>query len=147
MPEKPARNFHHFMPNTESYNYITYGSICDDKDDDTSVIEDKVARISPEKSKKMPSSEKSEKGDISENNTKNYTDDISNMEKFISQQSERHPKFYFAIGISIFILALLGLISCAYLGLNALRSFTKSYQPTTDTQSTFCSCYEDDNII
>ena len=67
---------------------------------------------------------------------------ISSSEKFLLEQEEKHPRFYFAIGISIFLLTLLGLASCIYIGLNALKTFTKNYNGAAIT-----SYYENNKDI
>lgn len=131
-----TKNYHHVYLIHDTTEYISYGSICDFSEEDTApVISDEPER--DDNSVISDSTEISEAikhaADISPENNSNTADDllddgISGFDRFLSEQENRHPKFYFALGLSIFLVVMLGIISCAYLGLNAMKNFADSYR-------------------
>lgn len=136
-----SRNFHHVYFMTDTAEYITYGSICEFGEEETAPVISDDADLTT--ASEIPETDTDD--DISRN-YKNaadisasqpddylaadteYQDNLSGFDKFLAEQENRHPKFYFILGLSIFIIVMLGLISCAYLGLNAMKNFADNYR-------------------
>ena len=138
-------NFHHIHLEPEICNYISYKSICDNQEVSNSLIPEETRKINKIEIKEENSTPKNEKEPEPPNqHEESQVPDTSirSSEKFMLEQEEKHPRFYFAIGISIFLLTLLGLASCIYLGLNALKSFTKNYN-----EGSIISYYGDNDNI
>lgn len=56
--------------------------------------------------------------------TENVTDSsgLSGFDRFYSQQQNKHRKFYFALGLSVFLLILLGIVSGVYLVITKIKA-------------------------
>jgi len=133
-------NFHHLLATSPLQDYISYESICGNNTVKKAILEDeaqpkkentlplKIDETSEPEEDSLPPPAASESFDAFE-----FADGVSNAEKFITEQGVKHPKIYFAIGISIFFLTLLGLASCIYLGITALKHFAQNYSETTVT--------------
>lgn len=154
------RNLHHVLFEHEC-EYISFSSICEgSRETSAPIIKDEAVKVisnfetreiklltpddtSAEKTEAVkpadttPSYKPEIAANLSDELNNTLYDDVSDAEKFISMQGVKHPKIFFVIGLSIFSLALLGLISCAYLGLNAMKKFTQNYQPTQTTSACF----------
>ncbi|MBE6853161.1 MAG: hypothetical protein E7505_06755 [Ruminococcus sp.] len=133
-----AKNLHHIMPEFSMPEYISYGSICDFAAEKTTpVIEDDSAEESlptdndKNENQAQESSETDEANDEPTPETLNLPDGklplydeehTSDVERFIANQESKHPVLYFAVGFSIVLVTVLGLASCVYLGVTALRS-------------------------
>ncbi len=138
-------NFHHIHLQPEICDYISYKSICNNQPASSSLIPEETRKINKIEIKEEISTPKNEKEPEPPNqHEESQMPDtgISSSEKFLLEQEEKHPRFYFAIGISIFLLTLLGLASCIYIGLNALKTFTKNYNGAAIT-----SYYENNKDI
>jgi hypothetical protein len=139
LPDVPSflpgsNNLHHITPDFTIPEYISYSSICDfesglsapviedesceetsaplTKEEETTEQEQEEAEEQPDETLilpdgKLPLIEEEQKSDA---------------ERFIANQENRHPVFYFAVGFSIVLVTVLGLASCIYLGVTAVRS-------------------------
>lgn len=139
-------NFHHLLSPAPLQDYISYESLCGTATKSEAILEDKntqskentlplkTEEIKEPQEDSLPPPTTNEPFDAFE-----FTDTetpVSNAEKFITEQGVKHPRIYFMIGISIFFLTLLGLASCIYLGVTALRNFAENYSDTSTTPST-----------
>ena len=136
------RNFHHIYLQPEICDYISYKSICDNNTTGNSLIPEETRKINKlEIKEEIPKAQNEKEPENPNPNEEPLIPDkvIPSYENFMSEQEEKHPRFYFILGISIFLLTLLGLASCIYLGINALRTFTDNYNENAAT-----SYYEND---
>ena len=124
-----SKNFHHIC--TFSYeipDYISYGSICGFSEEDTAlVITDDVPEKEPEiipEEENVPLHEKSDAGP----ETEDEYSALTGFDRFFAEQEKRHSKFFFILGLSVTLVVILGMVSCAYLGLNAMKNFADTYQ-------------------
>lgn len=134
-----TQNFHHVYFIADTTEYITYGSICEYSEEETApVICDEAEQTEPVITEEVTAADISESlktaaetpsSDKSDDymNADEY-DDISGFDRFCAEQENRHPKFYFILGLSIFLVVMLGIISCVILGLDAMRNFAESYR-------------------
>lgn len=124
-----SKTYHHICSfSYEIPDYISYGSICEFSEEDTApVITDDVpekeTEIIPEE-ENIPVNE--------ENDTVPETEDeysaLTGFDRFFAEQEKRHSKFFFILGLSITLVVILGMVSCAFLGLNAMKDFADKYR-------------------
>lgn len=126
-----SKNYHHICRFIcEKPDYISYGSICEFSEEDaapviTDDINKKEAEVIPE-TENVPVPEESET--VPE--TEGEYSALTGFERFYAEQEKRHSRFFFILGLSISLVVLLGIISCAYLGLNAMKNFADTYKTT-----------------
>lgn len=133
--ETGGKNFHRLLNPYESQDYITYGSICEfNKKDIVPLISDEAERVkssAPESDSPEHIAEKSEEKDTSDGVPKINASDLfesgennmSDAERFVSQQETKHPKLYFLLGFFIFMVMLLGLVSFIFIGVDTIKKF------------------------
>ena len=139
-----VHNYHHVLINPEQFRYvpqqnkkpeIEYACTRNAIISDEPAQEEKNVITIQQKKEEKPQKQHDQNDDISEKSDKHkhtVFDDIDesdpyNAKEFINIQAMKHPRFYLIVGISIFFLTILGLGSCIYLGLSALRKFCETY--------------------
>lgn len=118
------RTFHHIIPDPDQFRpkYSEF-IIPDSRKENDDLSESSIS------AEDEPAQAETETEPVSEPKKTTVFDKIGDTpedaDEFMKTQASMHPKFYFALGISIFILAVLGFAACIHWGLNALRVFTE----------------------
>ena len=124
-----SKNYHHICSlSYEMPDYISYGSICEFSEEDTApVITDDVPEKAPEM---VPEEENIQLHEEDEKvpETEDEYSALTGFDRFFAEQEKRHSKFFFILGLSITLVVILGMVSCALLGLNAMRDFADNYR-------------------
>ncbi|MDD6825157.1 MAG: hypothetical protein PUE12_03445 [Oscillospiraceae bacterium] len=133
--ETGEKNFHRLLNSYEAQDYITYGSICEfNKKDVVPLITDEAEHVKPSAPESDPpeliaekTEEKDTSGSIPKINASDLfessEDNMSNAERFVSQQETKHPRLYFLLGFFIFMVMLLGLVSFIFIGVDTIKKF------------------------
>lgn len=131
MSEK-SRHFHHYYHIGFNPESDTFGVICGLNEDAEPVIKDEAnerIRSSFSKPKKViqspeyssPFEEEPAPEQPSDTSVSvSPEEELSGFDRFYSQQKDNHTGFYFALGLIIFLVLLLGIVSAVYLILNKL---------------------------
>ena len=124
-----SKNYHHICSlSYEIPDYISYGSICEFSEEDTApIITDDVTEKAPEM---VPEEENIQLHEEDEKvpETEDEYSALTGFDRFFAEQEKRHSKFFFILGLSITLVVILGMVSCALLGLNAMRDFADNYR-------------------
>ncbi|MDO5559289.1 MAG: hypothetical protein Q4F95_06780 [Oscillospiraceae bacterium] len=118
-------NFHHVLMEHNALDFISYKNVISEDSPVSSDNTSSDTNLDSRVRNQNPDSTSAGFSDIDEDA------DLSDSEKFMQEQSIRHPKLYFIIGVSIALLTLLGLLSLIYLGVSFLRNFAGNYNEKT----------------